>query len=373
MIDYTRMRVPCSAARSVFLLILLGLVTSTAAGCQDNARAEDKAAVARTAAASSGAAQGEEVLATIDGKPVTMADLEELIGDQLAQVDFEYNSQRYTLIDSAMRLAVRGRLIEDEASSRGLTADAFIEQVIEAQVVVTDMEIQSFYLQNQAQLQGQTLEQLYPQIRDYLQDQAQQSTLDELAAGLAEARDVVYVLEPFRVDLDITAAPSFGPDEALVTLVEFSDFECPYCKQFNVTLEQVKTNYAGQLRVVFMQFPLSIHPAAAKVAEASLCAAEQGKFWEAHDLYFAEQGSNGVPELHEKAVRLGMDTAAFSACLDSDKYADRVTAETATGVTAGVNGTPAVYVNGRPLPSGAVPYEMVAEIIDDEIARHQRK
>ena len=352
--------------------MLLGIVTSAAAGCQGDVRTEGKAAVSRTAAASGGAAQGEEVVATIDGQPVTMADLYELIGEQLSQVDFQYFSQRHTLIDSAMRRAVHDRLIEDEASSRGLTADALIEQVLEGQAAVTDMEIQSFYLQNQSQLQGQTLDQLYPQIRDYLENQARESTLDELADGLAEARDVVYVLEPFRVDLDINAAPFFGPDDALVTLVEFSDFEFPYCRQFNATLEQVKTNYAGQLRVVFMQFPLSIHPAAAKVAEASLCAAEQGKFWEAHDLYFAEQGANGVPELHEKAGRLGMDTAAFRACLDSDNYADRVTAEMAAGVAAGVSGTPAVYVNGRPLPHGAVPYEMVAEIIDDEIARHQR-
>ena len=352
--------------------MLLGLVTPAAAGCQGDARAGGEAAIARTSVASGGAVQGGEVLATIDGKAVTMADLEELVGGQLAQMDFEYYSPRHTLIDSAMRRAVHDRLIEDEASSRGLTADALIEQVIEGQAAVTDMEIQSFYLQNQAQLQGRTLEQLHPQIRDFLENQARQSTLDEFAAGLAEARDVVYVLEPFRVDLDITAAPSFGPDDAPVTVVEFSDFECPYCKQFNATLEQVKTNYADQLRVVFMQFPLSIHPAAAKAAEASLCAAEQDKFWQAHDLYFAEQGSNGVAELHEKAGRLGMDTAAFSACLDSDRYADRVTAETAAGVAAGVNGTPAVYVNGRPLPSGAIPYEMVAEIIDDEIARHQR-
>lgn len=312
----------------------------------------------------------QDVLAIVNGKKVTLADLQEMIGDQVGQMDFQYRSERHQVIESAMRRYVRDQLLEAAAAERGVTADALLEEIIGDQLDVSEDDVRSFYVQNQTGMQGRTYEAMVSQIRDYLENQIRESALEEFAAEAAAVSDVEYVLGPFRVELDIAGAPFIGPVDAPVTMVEFSDFECPYCESFVPTLERVKATYPDEVKVVFLQFPLrQIHPDAQKSAEASLCAFEQDKFWEAHDLYFAERSSLTVPDLKEKAERLGLDTGAFASCLDTGKYADRVQAEIDTGVAVGVTGTPAIFINGRPLPGGAVPFEMVAELIDDELER----
>lgn len=316
------------------------------------------------------ATSSQEVLAVVDGREVTLADLQDAIGDQLGQMDFQYLSQRHQVIDEAMRRHVRELLLEAEATDRGVSVEALLEEVLADKVDVSDDDVQFFYIQNQTQLQGRAFESMAPQIRNYLESQIRDSVLEEFTEGVAEAREVDYLYEPFRVAIDTAGAPSIGPADAPVTLIEFSDFECPYCQSFTATLEQIKEAYEGDVRVVFLQFPLrDIHPNAQKAAEASLCAFDQGKFWEAHDIYFAQRDNLDVPGLKGLAEQLDLDVDRFSACLDSGTYADRVDAEMSAGVSVGVSGTPAVFVNGRPLPGGAVPFEMVAELIDDELAR----
>lgn len=316
----------------------------------------------------------QDVLAIVNGKEVTLADLQEMIGDQVGQMDFQYRSERHQVIESAMRRYVRNQLVEAAATERGITADALLEEIVGAQTDVSEDDVRFFYLQNQAGMQGRTYEAMASQVRDYLENQIRETAIEEFADEAAAESDIEYVLGPFRVELDIAGAPFIGPADAPITMVEFSDFECPYCESFLPTLEQVKATYPEEVKVVFLQFPLrQIHPNAQKSGEASLCAFEQGKFWEAHDLYFAEQRSLAVPDLKEKAERLGLDTEAFAACLDSGKYADRVQAEMDAGAAVGVTGTPAIFINGRPLPGGAVPFEMVAEMIDEELARIGRQ
>ncbi len=353
-------------------LALLLSVSLLIAGCGAETPA---ASAARTAdptpsPRSSNASDAQEVLAVVEGEEVTLEDLQDQIGVQLGQMDFEYFSRRHQVIDTAMRRHVRDKLIEAEAAERGVSVAALLDEVLAGKVDVSEDEVRFFYAQNQAQLQGRPYELIAPQIRDYLENQVRESLLGQFTDGIIAEREVSYLLEPFRVDIDIAGAPVTGPDDAAITLIEFSDFECPYCKSFNPTLERVKDEYGDQIRVVFLQFPLrEIHPDAQKAAEASLCAFDQGKFWEAHDLYFAEQDSLDVAGLKEKADRLGLDRDAFDACLDGGKYVDRVEADVRLGNGVGVGGTPAVFINGRPLPGGAVPFEMVAELIDDELER----
>ena len=168
-------------------------------------------------------------------------------------------------------------------------------------------------------------------------------------------------------------APTAGKAGAAVTVVEFSDFQCPFCARFVPTLQRIKQDFGDRVEVVYRQFPLvSIHPNAFKAAEASLCASEQGKFWEIHDMMFAEQDRLSVRELKQMPGRLGMNQSKFDACLDSGQYVEQVQNDLAEGNRAGITGTPAVFVNGIELEGGAVSYEEAAQAIERELARAAR-
>lgn len=164
--------------------------------------------------------------------------------------------------------------------------------------------------------------------------------------------------------------PSLGDEDAPVTIIEFSDFECPFCKRFNdQTFQQIKANYVdtGKVRVVFRHYPLPFHANAQKAHEASMCADDQDKFWEYHDAIFAQQTNLGVPALKQMAVSLGLNTATFNSCLDSGKYAQYVQDDLAAGSAAGVSGTPSFFVNGQ-IVVGAQPYSAFQQAIEAALA-----
>lgn len=156
-----------------------------------------------------------------------------------------------------------------------------------------------------------------------------------------------------------------GNKDAKVTLVEYSDFECPFCLRHVATMEQVLADYPDDVRLVYRHFPLSFHPEAQKSAEASECAAKQGKFWEMHDAIFAEneKGTMSVTRWKAIARELGMNGSKFDTCLDSGETAARIAQDLQEGSVAGIGGTPGTFVNGQ-LVEGAVPYATFKAIID---------
>ena len=157
-----------------------------------------------------------------------------------------------------------------------------------------------------------------------------------------------------------------------MTIIEFSDFQCPYCSRVNPTLARLKDRYGDSIRIVFRDFPiLQLHPQAAKAAEAGACANEQGKFWPMHDLMFAYQQRLDVASLKQHAATIGLDAAAFEKCLDSGKHTAEWQKDSSDAEKAGVQSTPAFFVNGRPLV-GAQPYEAFAEVVNDELGRLNR-
>ena len=179
-------------------------------------------------------------------------------------------------------------------------------------------------------------------------------------------------LEPIRAQLKTGGFPTKGPATAPVTIVEFSDFECPYCGGLFPTLKQVEKNYPQQVRIVFRQFPLNnLHPHAQKAAEASLCANDQQKFWEFHDSMFGNQRELSVADLKQRAVDLKLDAALFNQCLDSGRHAEAIQVDIQEGAQNGVSGTPALFINGR-LLSGNQPYAEIKEVIDDELQRNAK-
>ena len=210
-----------------------------------------------------------------------------------------------------------------------------------------------------------------PAIRRYLQDQQGDAARASLIADLRKAGPEVRMLfDAPRHTIEVTADdPSIGPASAPVTLVEFSDFQCPFCQRVAPTLKQVKQKYGDKVRLVWKDFPLTqIHPQAFKAGEAAHCAAEQGKFWEYHDRLFANQQLLEPNDLKQHAADLGLEPKAFNSCLDTSKYGERVRDGVAEGSRLGVNSTPMIYINGRAL-SGAQPYEVFAGVIDEELSK----
>ena len=175
------------------------------------------------------------------------------------------------------------------------------------------------------------------------------------------------MLEPPRVTLDITDdEPAKGPEDAPIVLVEYSDFQCPYCARAQPSVAQVLQTYGDKVRLVFRDFPLAMHDNAQLAAEAGQCAAEQGQFWEYHDVLFANARALAASDLQQYATDLGLDMIPFNSCLESGRHTNGVQADLASGQARGVSGTPAFFINGR-LLSGAQPFSAFQKIIDEEL------
>jgi protein-disulfide isomerase len=304
------------------------------------------------------------VLAVVNGKPITEADVRSNAASQFSALEREYQQNKHKLIEDALKSLIEERLLDAEAAARGVGRDELTAEMKAAPV--TDADVDAFYEQNKAQI-PRPKEQVAGQIKTYLEQTGQQKARGEYIKKLEAKYAVDYKIEPIRVEVAANG-PSKGPAGAPVTIVEFSDFQCPYCARLIPTLDQLKAKYGDKVRIVFRQYPLNFHQFAQKAAEASLCAHDQGKFWELHDAMFGNQQALAVEQLKAKAAELGMNSEAFNACIDTGKHAEVVAADFKEGAAAGVSGTPAMFVNGRFI-SGAVPLEQIAEVVDDELRR----
>jgi protein-disulfide isomerase len=160
--------------------------------------------------------------------------------------------------------------------------------------------------------------------------------------------------------------PSQGPSNAPIVMIEFSDFQCPFCQRAEPTVEQVLKTYGNKIRFVYRHFPLPNHPNARPAAEAAACADEQGRFWQYHKELFGNSSKLSNDDLKSHAARAGLDQKRFADCLDGGKLKARVDADIEEAEAAGVSGTPAFFINGRPL-DGAQPFSAFKQIIDEEL------
>lgn len=332
------------------------------------------------AASAASATASSKVLATVGGQPVTQAEVEARLLKRIL-------SQQPQLLDSALEEAIQEKLVELEAAAQKTSKEQLIEREVAARSgAVTDAEIDAFYEQNKARIPpNMTREQVVPQIRNYLGQQRRDEVTKAFYASLGskyavtnnraaerQAEELAKAKE-LRSQLEAGAAQFKGPASAPVTIVEFSDFQCPFCSRVLPAIDETVKTFGDKVRVVFRQFPLeSIHPQARKAAEASLCAGDQGKFWEMHDALFADQKALEVAQLKEKAVKLGVDGAKFNECLDGGKFSAQVQSDLELGNRVGVRGTPAIYVNGR-FVDGAVGPEVLVKLVNEELARPSGK
>jgi protein-disulfide isomerase len=358
--------------RTVGGALLLGCLVLSAGliGCSDQKAAAASSPPSRGASAD---ATMPEVLATVGDEQITMADVRARVGDDLDQNETRYRVQQHKLVENALQEILRERVLGAEAKKQGKTVDQLMEAEVGGTLEPTEVEIATWYKENRARTGGRTLEQVRPQVADFLRDERRREAAEKLEARLNKERNIKINLEPYRVTLNNEGAPAMGPANAAVTLVEFSDFQCPFCGRFAPTLKQIEQNFGDRVRIVYRQYPIpNLHPNAMKAAEASLCANDQGKFWEMHDLMFQEQKQLAVRELKAKAGRLGLDQKKFDSCLDSGRYTEQVQEDMKAGSRVGVTGTPALFVNGVRVEGGAVPYETVAKAIEKELARAAR-
>ena len=330
------------------------------------------AAVVTLVACSSSAQQSSEVAARIGDRAVTMKELEDRWAAKDPAGHAEATQKIYDGRREALDDIIAEMVIAQAAKAKGMTADAYQEAELGARIKpVTDAEVAAFYQSNLGQMQGRSLESIAPAINRYLTDQQRAKARQDMIAELRKTAPAVRMLiEPPRAKVDVAANdPSLGSSSAPITIVEFSDFQCPFCQRAAPTLKQIRAKYGDKVRVVWKDFPLTqIHPQAFKAAEAGHCAGEQGKFWEFHDHMFGNQAALQPDSLKKYATDMGLDAPKFNACLDSSKYAERVRDGVAAGSRLGVNSTPTVYINGRML-TGAQPYESFATIIEEELAR----
>jgi len=319
---------------------------------------------------------GDEVFAHIGENSITRDEVEAAAADGLEEVQVELlkcqtdaKRHRHQVLEDTTRNLVRDRLLQAEAKAQGLSTDQLLTQEVQGKVQpVTDENVKSFYEANKSQIPNRSFEQVSSQLRSYLEQQHMSQAYQDFIARLEKKYHVSYDLEPFRVSLDTAGEPSRGPANAPVTIVEFSDFECPSCAKLEPILHKLEDHYGDKLRLVFKQFPLHIHPHARKAAEASLCAHAQGKFWPFHDALFADQKALEIEDLQAKADAVGLDPTTFFDCLTSGDQAEAVRQDIREGTIVGASGTPALYINGR-VVTGNVSYESLAATIDEELAR----
>jgi protein-disulfide isomerase len=324
-------------------------------------------AAARAAGSGAPAGDPKKVLANVNGKPITEADVRAAGADKFEQLDREYANNVHSIVEQSLEQMIQDRLLEAEAAARKMTKEQVLADIKPAPV--TDADVDAFYEQNKAQIPPTTTkEQVAPRIREYLAQMGQAKAQEAFYASLASKYKVENLLEPMRVEVASAGFPARGPEKAPVTIVEFSDFQCPFCSRLKPTLEQVLAKYGPKVRLVFRQYPLPMHSNAHKAAEASLCADAQGKFWEMHDAMFENQQQLDTEQLKATAARLGLDASKFNSCLDSGTPSPRIDADMAAGSAVGVSGTPAMFINGRFI-NGAVPLEDITKVIDDELRR----
>jgi protein-disulfide isomerase len=311
-------------------------------------------------------------VAEIDGQKITYGELQadKEIGPRLTQAEVKALTELYDTRRSAVDEVVSKRLLEDEAKSKGKTLDQWFQtDYMNSVPEPTDEEAKAFYEEHKAQIPpGQTFEDLKPRIKMAVKQQKLRENMTKTLEDLrAKHHAQITLAAPELPRIQVEAkGPSRGPDNAKVTIVEFSDFQCPYCGREYPVVEKVMKDYDGKVKLVFRNFPLDFHPFAAKAAEAGACAADQGKFWPMHDKMFGNQEKLTVDDLKGYAKAIGLDSAKFEKCLDSGEKKAVVDEDEKAGQTAGVNGTPAFFINGI-FVNGAQPYEQLKQTIDREL------
>jgi protein-disulfide isomerase len=305
------------------------------------------------------------VVAYIGDRAISAHDVEARLKARM----FKARQEAYDLQVEGIREVAFELMQEQEAAKLGLSREAYFKrEVTDKATEPKDDEVQQIFTTYRSRLPG-TDDEARAEVRRVLRERNASQRAEAFKTELLSRAKLRITLDPPRLEVPVEANdPVVGGAAAAVTLVEFSDFQCPYCSRANTILKQLRGEYGDRLKMAFKQLPLGIHPQARFAAEMALCANDQGKYWEAREWLFGRRDGMTPDAAKEWAKVAALDEATFAKCLDGHLRAADIDADLATAEALAVESTPAFFVNGRMI-QGARPIEQFREIIGDELAR----
>ena len=305
----------------------------------------------------------ETVLASVNGKEITLKQVDDSLKAQI----YPLQQQLYAIRKAALENLVTSKVLESEATARGISIDELRKQLTLGEINVTRTQVEEAYKQNASFFAAMSPHEAKERLRLDLENQAR---MKHYRAGIEALRTkwtvaLNFAAPPFVSELDDGLAPARGSAKPLVTIVEFSDFECSYCREVQKTLKQILQSYGNEVRLVFKHMPLEGHRHSLSAARAAYCAGEQDRFWQFHDALFASANlSPGVFE--EIAVELGLGLPKFQACLNSEHSRIAIVKDIESARPFRIDSTPSFLVNGK-LIKGALSFADFQKIIEREL------
>jgi protein-disulfide isomerase len=315
-------------------------------------------------------ARGEDVVAKVGDRIVRIRDLEQIWLSKDVTSFARMQQQLYDFYKGALDELIDQQVIEAEAQRRGISVDELLTRYLPSLAEpVSELEIKQEYGRSPMNGQGVSLEQMTPMINAYLTRQKVAAARERFVQELRSSTPVEIVLR-YRAPRQAVATddtdPMKGSRSSAVEIVEFSDFQCPYCRQLAPVLHEISAKYGERVRIVWKDFPLPNHRDAQPAAEAAHCANEQGQFWPYHDVLYHNQDRLGVSDLKQHARDLGLNPTAFDQCFDSGTFRGKVAASVGDGRRYRISATPTVFINGR-VVAGARPFEEYDAIVREEL------
>ena len=302
-------------------------------------------------------------LATVGSATIERAALEKHVKAKLLEIE----NEKYEALKDGLDELVSESLMTQEAKARSLTIEALVKaEITDKTTAASDDEIKKVYEENKEALQNAPLESVKAKIVDYLKAQRSGVRQQAFVEELKKKYPTKISLKAPVIEVSTGGRPVLGPANAPITIIEFSDYECPFCKRAEPALLQALATYKDKIKFAYRHYPLPFHQQARPASEAALCANAQGKYWEYHKKVF-ESASLAEDALKQIAKDLGLDTAKFDTCLKNHEFAKDIDKDLEDGQAVGVNGTPAFFINGRML-SGAQPFEKFKELIDQALS-----
>ncbi len=309
------------------------------------------------------------VAAIIEGRVIMLSEVHEHMKDGFLEAFFRQpEARQFELYEAAMRDLVKKYIVEKEAEKQGKTSKELLDEIANTVSEPRLEEVDDWYAKNQRRLRGAKLEDVRSAITLLIEKERQAKALKDFLDPKLEALSWRLVLDPPRQEFEATRLVR-GSANAAVTIVTFSDYQCPFCVRVEPMLTEVLERFPDQVRLAHRHFPLDkVHAFARPAAEASMCAEEQGEFWEYHDGIFARHGKLGDDAFAKIAAEVGLDTDEFDRCVEERRYQDFVDADYAAGLGAGVTGTPSFFLNGITL-KGIRDADALSLQVDRELAR----